>query len=509
MALPINIDNLIHARTVESARLEFKKGWNPEEVLRTICAFSNDINEFGESYIIIGIEEQDGKPILPPIGVPINQIDKIQKEFINLCYEVKPNISPIIDPTEFMGQYIVIIWVTTGEERPYSAPSTLGVKGQRKIYIRQGSASIPANTVQEKKLRELGANLQFDDTINVFATINDLDLGLIQAYLQESKSKLYEESLKLSIEEIAIKMQIARGPKGNKKPLNVGLMMFSKEPHRFFQGCITNLIEFEDEEGAKIGATKEFKGPIHIQIRDILDYFNSNIVKNYTNKSTLRAESEVFRNYPFLALREAIVNAFYHRGYDDPMPNEIRIYKGFNRGMDKIFDPRRIEVRSFPGPMAPIDERALADLKITDRRSRNLLLGNMLKQIGLTEKFATGIPQMLLSLNQNGSPKPILSTDQDRLYFLTVLKIHESTPISPEENQILEKILLSDSQQDILDKCLSEPHMEEELEILFTKNFNSDISYLLAKKLINIKNVNNSKLYYITDKGRVILKHTF
>ncbi len=509
MALPINIENLIHARTVESARLEFKKGWNPEEVLKTMCAFSNDINEFGEGYIVIGIEEQDGKPILPPLGVPINQIDKIQKEFINLCYEVKPNISPIIDPTEFMGQYIIIIWVTTGEERPYTAPSTLGAKGQRRIYIRQGSASIPANNIQEKKLRELGANLQFDDKINVFATISDLDLGLIQAYLQESKSKLYEESLHLSLEEIAVKMQIARGPKENKKPLNVGLMMFSKEPHQFFKGCITNLIEFEDEEGTKIGTTKEFKGSVHIQIRDILEYLQTNIFKTYTVKSTSQAKSEVFSNYPFLAFREAIVNAFHHRGYDDPHSNEIRIYKALGKGIDKVFDPRRIEIRSYPGPMAPIDERALAELRIIDRRSRNLHLGNMLKQIGLAEKFATGIPQMLTSLNQNGSPKPILSTDENRLYFLTVIKIHEETPLLPQETEVQERIPLSNTQQDVLEKLLIEPLIDAELEKFFDDAFSNDLQYLLSKELINIKDLHNNKLYFITDKGRTVLKHTF
>ena len=38
--LPINIDDLINARTVEWERLEFKEGWNPEDVLHTMCAFA-------------------------------------------------------------------------------------------------------------------------------------------------------------------------------------------------------------------------------------------------------------------------------------------------------------------------------------------------------------------------------------------------------------------------------------------------------------------------------------
>ena len=43
MALPININELINGTTVEWERIEFKKGWNPEQVLKTITAFANDL----------------------------------------------------------------------------------------------------------------------------------------------------------------------------------------------------------------------------------------------------------------------------------------------------------------------------------------------------------------------------------------------------------------------------------------------------------------------------------
>lgn len=46
MDLPINIDDLLHARSVESERLEFKKGWNPVAVLHTLCAFANDFHNW-------------------------------------------------------------------------------------------------------------------------------------------------------------------------------------------------------------------------------------------------------------------------------------------------------------------------------------------------------------------------------------------------------------------------------------------------------------------------------
>ena len=60
MALPLNIDDLIHQRKVESARIEYKKDWNPEKVLHSVCAFANDIDNWGGGYIILwgGREER-------------------------------------------------------------------------------------------------------------------------------------------------------------------------------------------------------------------------------------------------------------------------------------------------------------------------------------------------------------------------------------------------------------------------------------------------------------------
>jgi len=108
MALPININQLISGKTVEWDRLEFKRGWNPEEVIHTICAFANDINNWGGGYIVIGIEEKDGMPILPPYGLLQNSLDSIQKELLNLCHKIEPSPQIVSEPIEFQGKYILI-----------------------------------------------------------------------------------------------------------------------------------------------------------------------------------------------------------------------------------------------------------------------------------------------------------------------------------------------------------------------------------------------------------------
>jgi len=63
---------------VEWERLEFKAGWNPKAVLHTMCAFANDFHNLGGGYIIIGVDEDNGRPILPPAGLPAMQLDAIQ-----------------------------------------------------------------------------------------------------------------------------------------------------------------------------------------------------------------------------------------------------------------------------------------------------------------------------------------------------------------------------------------------------------------------------------------------
>lgn len=60
MALPINIRALVHGNTIEWERLELKKGWNPEDVIHSMCAFANDLHNWGGGYIIFGIEENEG-----------------------------------------------------------------------------------------------------------------------------------------------------------------------------------------------------------------------------------------------------------------------------------------------------------------------------------------------------------------------------------------------------------------------------------------------------------------
>lgn len=127
--LRISIPDILHGKTVEWERLEFKQGWNPEAVLHTICAFANDFHNLGGGYIVVGVAEANGRPVLPPVGLDADTIDAIQKELLNLGHAaIQPQYHPRTVPYEIDGKTILIIWVPGGETRPYKAKLSLSEK---------------------------------------------------------------------------------------------------------------------------------------------------------------------------------------------------------------------------------------------------------------------------------------------------------------------------------------------------------------------------------------------
>ena len=409
MALPINIEDLINGQTVEWERIEFKRGWNPEEIIHTLCAFANDLNNWGGGYVIVGIEENQGKAVLPPYGLNQGDLDAIQGEVLNLAHQISPNYFPLVQPYVMSNKHILVLWCPAGDNRPYTAPSTQGNKAQRQPYIRFASRSIIAKDDNLRRLQELTARIPFDDRINGKARLNDLDLGLIQAFLQEVKSDLYEESKKISFEDLCQRMLIAKGPEESVRPLNVGILFFCRQPEKYLDRCWIELVIHHDTEGRNF-TEKYFKGPLHQQLRDVLNYFKTNVIGELTVKIKGQAEAEKYLNYPFEALEEALSNAVYHKSYETGKPIEVQLWSN------------KIEILSFPGPVPPVDAQILKqNQRIVARDYRNRRIGDFLKELRLTEGRGTGFPVIYRALELNESPKPVFETDEQSTYFLTTI----------------------------------------------------------------------------------------
>jgi len=423
MALPINIPELVHGKIVEWERLEFKRGWNPEDILHSICAFANDINNWGGGYIIVGVAESQGVPQLPPVGLQIEMLDKIQGDLIKTCYAIQPNYLPISQPYEIDGKHILVIWCPAGDIRPYSCPSTQGSDARRQYYIRAGSRSIVAQGSNQIRLIELTAKIPFDDRIHQEAKLNDLDLGLIREFLQEVGSDLFEESTIMPFPELCKAMQIARGPVEMLRPVNVGLLFFNRSPHQFFNRAWIELAIHKDDSGRNYDL-KNFKGPLHKQLRECLAFLRTEVLKTTLTKVSGQAESNTVANYPYNAIEEALSNAVYHKSYGEEKPVEVQILTD------------RIEILSYPGPLPPVTNVELQQRRVIARDYRNRRIGDFLKEMRLTEGKATGFPLIIDAMKTNGSPEPIFYTDDDRTLFLVTLPCHPELKVTKSDSKV-------------------------------------------------------------------------
>ncbi|SJN49896.1 ATP-dependent DNA helicase [Sphingobacterium sp. JB170] len=350
-----------------------------------------------------------------------NQLDSIQKKIIELGHKVSPNYFPIVQPYVLQDKHVLVLWCIAGDNRPYTAPVSLGSDGKRQPYIRLGATTVIAKGENLRRLHELTARIPFDDRMNNQASIQDFDLGLIQAYLQEVKSSLYAESLRMSLSDISRAMYIAKGPDEDLRPLNVGLLFFSKEPERFFSRPWIEVVWHESTSGRKF---KEFyfKGPLHKQLRDALSFLKTNIIAEQIVKRPDRAEADRFYNFPYEAVEETLANAVYHKSYALGAPIEVQIWH------DKI------EVLSLPGPVPPVNAVTLKNQRrIVARENRNRRIGDFLKELHLTEGRGTGFPTIYDAMENNGSPAPIFETD-DQTYVLVTLATHELFQTSVQEN---------------------------------------------------------------------------
>lgn len=413
MGLPININQLLSGKVVEWERMDFKRGWNPEDVLHSVCAFANDIHNWGGGYIIIGIEEDNGTPVLPPYGVDIKAIDGIQKELINVIHKIEPMPIVIPEPVQYMEKTILILWIPGGETRPYKAPVHLGAKEIQKAYfIRQGSVTKKATLQEEQLLLSLAAKVPFDDRICHAASLDDLSLIYIRDFLRKVDSNITEKDIQnMPFEQLCWQMQIIGGTPEFVRPKNVGLLFFSENPEKYIPYARIELVRFYDDVGDHFDE-KILHGPIHLQLQEALDYIRSQVIVEKVVKVDDKAEANRAYNYPYTAIEEVLSNAVYHKSYDDRNPIEVRI------------EPNLLIVYSLAGPMPPITNADLQNERVISRNYRNRRIGDFLKELDMTEGRSTGFPKIYRAMRNNGSPDPVFKTDELNQYFLAELPIH-------------------------------------------------------------------------------------
>lgn len=417
MRLPINIEELLSGRAVEGDRIEYKIGWNPDAIYRTVCAFANDFDETGGGYIVVGVKEENGRAIRPVIGVDSNKIEPIEKEMVGYNNLMRPYYQPRLYIEEVDGKTILVIKVSPGERRPYKVPDFVTAKQKTyNYYIRYNSSSIVPKGEYERELINLANRVPFDDRGNDQIKLNDISPLLLHDYLVKVKSSLADVSLTDNMELVLEQMDLLEPVPEGWRIKNVAAMMFCERPDRFFRQSQVEIVLFpegREKNPNNLIEVEPIRGSVPMMIEKTLSYLRTNVIKKQILKPKDDEHSDKFVNYPLQALEEAVVNSLYHRDWTIREPVEITI------------EPDRISILSFSGPDHTIPMEAVRKGKsLRSRRYRNRRLGEFLKELDLTEGRATGIPTIQDELQLNGSPQATIETDEERTYFLIDIPCH-------------------------------------------------------------------------------------
>ncbi len=453
MALPINIEDLLKKRKVEGSRIEFKKGLNPTDVYRSICAFANDFDNLGGGYILVGVEEKNG--IASPVaGINVDAVDGILKQMVGFNNMLDPYYLPRTSVEEVDGKPILVIWVPSGVNRPYAVPSDVLAKAkQMKYYIRSGSSSIVAKGEVLEELRDMANRVPFDDRPNPNIAMSDISMVLLRDYLAKIDSKLEASLFTQPLSQTLEQMDLMDGPTENRMIKNVAAMMFCEHPEKFFKYTQIDIVTFPEgrTNGPNNFSETTIRGSVPQLINGALTYLKNNIIREFVVKQRDVPESIRYFNYPVQALEEIIVNSLYHRDYQLYEPIEISI------------EPEGIHILSFPGPDRTISNVAIKEGdRLISRRYRNRRLGDFLKEMDLTEGRSTGIPTVQDELQKNGSPRATIETNDERSFINVFVPIHEGCG---------DKVILNDT-ENIFDTKGETKNVTKESECVTKENKN-------------------------------------
>lgn len=380
----------------ESETLELKE-IVVEDIKKEIIAFANSAG--GTLYV--GVADDGGI-------VGVENPDTVIQQISNMVRDsIKPDITMFIRYTakNVEGKQIVAVEIQRGTGRPYY----LAKKGLRPegVYVRQGTSSVPATSTAIRRMikdtdgdsfeamRSLEQNLTFQAAEKEFA-LRDLAFGVSQ---MKTLGILNTDGIYT----------------------NLGLLLSEQCAHTVkaavFEG--TNQSIFRDRQ--------EFTGSLLQQMNEVYEYIDRRNQVHSTFDKLRRIDT---RDYPEVAIREALLNSLAHRDYSFSASTLISVYDD------------RIEFTSIGGLPAGV---SLDDIMLGLSVCRNPKLANVFYRLELIEAYGTGMKK-IMGVYENSNKKPVIETT-DNAFKIILPNLNEdvgSLPVadagSEAERQVLEFI---------------------------------------------------------------------
>ena len=329
----------------------------------------------------------------------VENADECALQISNMVRDaVKPDVTMFIhyETLDCGGKAVVAVNIQRGTNRPYY----LAKKGLRPegVYVRQGYSSVPAtDTAIRQMIKETDG-----DSFENMRSIN-------QALTFETTKKEFE---KRNIAFGQPQMQTLKLVSADGVYTNLGLLLSEQCPHTIkaavFEG--TNQNVFKDR--------REFSGSLMQQLNEVYDYIDFHNRVHATFQKLLRIDT---RDYPEVAVREALLNSLVHRDYSFRASTLISIYDD------------RIEFVSIGGLLSGLE---LDDLMMGVSVCRNPHLANVFYRLQLIEAYGTGMKK-IMGAYADAQVQPKITTTNNA--FKIILPNLNATPKAAETPEGIEK----------------------------------------------------------------------
>ena len=369
------IENLIEKG--EGQDLEFKSMFT-NDIGNGVCAFANT----NDGTILVGVDNK---------GAIAGVSKKVEEQIANIIDSCDPPVRAAIETGIVNEKNILVVKVKkSGQVHSW--------KG--KIYLRVGSTNRPLSMREILELGQKLGKIRFDEQICEGANLEDVDRDKVEWYTEKRAKLKGIEVPKTPYQQILINLCAAIKKDDNLLPTNAGILFFGKSPQRFFPCCELKVARFKGKNMVEFIDRAELQGPLSNLIDDAEKF-----IKRNTRVATkiIGFEQVNITEYPYEAIREAIINAVTHRDYFFAGAS-VRIM---------IFDDR-IEVES-PGRLP--EGVTLTNLE-GNHVLRNEKIANLLYDIGYIEKWGTGIRRMKDLMRNHGLVEPIFE-ESGRFFKVT------------------------------------------------------------------------------------------
>lgn len=328
----------------------------------------------------------------------------------------------------------------------------------------------------------------FDESINRNATYSDINKKLVKDFLENRAIMQKVNIPNISIKDFLLKtIRVLKKEKDDLYPTNVAVLFFCSTPQKFIPQSSIKIARYKGITRGEFLDSEEINSSLYEIVDNIEKFFQRNTRSASKIVGSKRAD---IPEYPFEAIREAVVNAMAHRDY-----NRF----GSNIQVD-IFDDR-VEVLSPGGLLPGLDIKKLEGIHET----RNRKICEIFHETKDMERYGTGIAKMKKFMKGHGLAPPDLSQPGD--FFKVIFygpgkNILDLISSIPAERQVdLEEQGLNERQIEALSLMVNKGEVitNKKYRKLFKisqKTAASDLKKLVEKNQIVMKGKGRNVRYY-------------